>query len=328
MSWRDLLGGTEILTLPWVGGRKIYSKERSWALTRPLPRLFGWYEFEVNGGREAKLIRPADPDPYFKAVTRELRGYLVGDRLIQDDVRVVLDPDKLIQQTQPVLLVEDGMDRFTRAVVGEVLHETGSRLIYLRQEFPQGPEDAVLIAYQDKETSLAKIKGVTPSLELAFTWLTQQRLLAEKRVEEETARRALEARRQQMVTAMGSGAGRRELAQRDFKTAAQAALAISGSELLDCRPGRNQTEMIVQYRVGQRRLECVIDKATLGVLDAGVCLTDPRTGIKGDTFYTLESLPSVIKEALALNKLVVWRHVPGDQDHQVYNHDEDEDDDY
>jgi hypothetical protein len=53
----------------------------------------------------------------------------------------------------------------------------------------------------------------------------------------------------------------------------------------------------------------------LRIIDSGICLTahydDPEfeAGTKGDGFFTLESLPSVIREAQRDGKLVVYRHV-------------------
>jgi hypothetical protein len=40
-----------------------------------------------------------------------------------------------------------------------------------------------------------------------------------------------------------------------------------------------------------------------------VCLIDHATGIKGDTWYTLESLPGVIRQADRQGVLVVFRRV-------------------
>ena len=36
-----------------------------------------------------------------------------------------------------------------------------------------------------------------------------------------------------------------------------------------------------------------------------------KISVKGDTYFTLESLPGVIGWAMDQNKLVVWRHVDG-----------------
>ena len=119
---------------------------------------------------------------------------------------------------------------------------------------------------------------------------------------------------------MGTGPGRRTLAQMDFEAAAKAALKVGGAEYLDSHPGYGRREMVVQYRFENRRLECVVNTQTLTVIDSGICLTDHRTGEKGDTYFTLESLPAVVRQAIQLNKLVVYRHVGGDA--------RDEDDDW
>jgi hypothetical protein len=112
----------------------------------------------------------------------------------------------------------------------------------------------------------------------------------------------------------GTAIGRRALAAKDFESAAREALRVSGAELLDVRQSANKGEMVVQYRFEKRRFECVVQKNTLRVIDAGVCLTDHNTNEKGDTFFTLESLPGVIAEAMRRDKLVVWRHVDRDDD--------------
>lgn len=327
MSWQDLLSDGETRTLPWVGGRSLTYGDRTWTLKGKTPAEHGWYTFRTDGGRTATLVGSTDPDPEFETHHSRSRGYLVGDRLILDDARVHPDPDRLIEQTHPVFIIEPGLERFTRAVAGH----TPQGLIYIRQEFPQGPEAEVTAAYQDRLASVDHIPGVTPALDLAFRWLTYQREQAEERAREwerqraeELAREAAAERFRQAVKNAGTAAGRRVLAPMDFETAARGALAVSGAELLDTRPSFRKGEMIVQYRFMQRRLECVVDQATLRIVDAGVCLDDHH-GTKGDTFFTLESLPAVIREALNRNKLVVWRHVPGD--HDPHRHDWDDDDD-
>lgn len=320
MSWKDLLNSGSERVLPWFGFRRVHDVERSWTLSGPQPPEHGWYRFNVAGGRGAELAsKELQPlDTAWGDGQPKIKGYLVGDRLIPDAARVDPNPDKLIEQTIIVYCVEPGLERFARA---SVVKDREQRLVYVSQEFPAGPEEAVIKAYQDRAVNVNDIPGVTPALDLSFRWLSYQRVKREERQrelqrirEEEAKKLAEEERLREAMRNAGTAVGRRVLAQRDFETGAREALRVSGAELLDVRPSFNKGEMVVQYRFQQRRLECVVEKATLRVVDAGVCLTDHDTGEKGDRFFTLESLPGVIGEAMRLGKLVVWRHVDGDED--------------
>jgi len=317
MSWRDLLQpeGGEQRTLPWLGGRQLRARGgRTWRIQGKLPDEFGWYTFDVTGGRKARLAGPGEPDLDIENNTLTKRGFLVGNRLIPDDVRVDPDPTKLAQQTIQVELVEPGLEKFTRAIIAKA----GDHFIFVRMGFPEGPEMEVLAAYQDRKDTVDGISGVTPALDLAFRFETRQRfLVAEQEIKRERlrletlAKAEREAQMQEAMRQIGTAEGRRELAKHDFKAAAKAALMVSDAELLDTRDLGNG-EAVVHYRFRHRRLECVVDKATLRVSDAGVCLEDHGTGERGDTRFTLESLPAVIAEAMELGKLVVWRRAPGD----------------
>jgi len=316
MGWQDLLSDGETRVLPWVGGRTVYERERSWFLKGSTPVEHGWYSFSTVG-RKASLQGEAESEAFFPGGIRQHTGYLVGNRFIQDNAVVVLDPDKLVTQTHSVFLVELGLERCCRATVTELL---GGQFVFLREEFPLGPEQDVLDAYLDRLESVDHIQNVTPALDLAFRWMTLQRHKAEERarrlalLREEEERKRLELERMaQVMQKIGTGPGRRELAAINFEEAAKAALQISGADLLDARPSRNRNEMVIQYRFEHRRLECVVEKDTLRIVDAGICLEDHNTGVKGDTLFTLESLPGVVAQAMRENNLVVWRHVPGDQ---------------
>lgn len=312
MVWRDLLQTAQERVLPWLGGRKISDRERTWKILGALPDEYGWYKFDVSGNRNTKVIEAADLDPEFENRHPNHRGYLVGNRLIADNARVELDPKRLIEQTRPVFLVEPGLEQFSRVVVCRTRH---GNLVYMRQEFPQGPEFEVMEAYQDRLDSVDHIAGVTPPLELAFRWVSYQRQLAEHRAQERERRRLqMEAKRvheqkvRKAIRDMTNGQNLRDLAQQDFNLAAQMALRITGAEFLDARDSTRRGEKVVKYRFKHQRLECVVDAKTLQVIDAGVCLEDHQTGERGDTYFTLESLPAVIDQAMEENRLVVWRH--------------------
>jgi hypothetical protein len=67
--------------------------------------------------------------------------------------------------------------------------------------------------------------------------------------------------------------------------------------------------VVVRFRLDHRAFECTCEERTLRIIDAGICLVDHATNEKGDTYFTLESLPGVIGEANREGKLVVFRHV-------------------
>lgn len=319
MGWQDLLDSGGDRVLPWMGGREVHSNDRTWTIRGRLPLEHGWYTFKTTAARDCTLRGQAERDPDYAKGLRVLRGFLVGDRFIPNDARVVPDPAKLIDQTEEVYCVDLGLDRFQKATVAQ---ERMGRLVFMQLEWPEGPEVEVLAAYQDRKDSVTPIKGVTPALDLAFRWISHQRTLAEVRAAElerlrveEEAKLAEEERRQALMKATGTAEGRRALAVQDFPAAARAALRVSGAELLDVIQTHRKDEVRVQYRFRERRLECVVNRLTLNVIDSGVCLDDHK-GTKGDTRFTLESLPGVIGEAIDGRKLVVYRHVHGDRDYQ------------
>jgi len=315
MSWQDLLNSGGERVLPWLGGRLVHSKDRTWTIQGRMPQEHGWYTFDTSGGRTAKLKgrEPVDLDPTYEDGQKIVRGLLVGDRIILDDARVVADPTQLIEQTEPVYCVERGLDRFTRIVA---VRAKEGRLVYIRQEFPLGPEAEVLAAYQDRKDSVDDIPGVTPPLDLAFRFISYQRALAEARAAEEARLRAEEEARlareeaaRRLFKQAGTADGRRALAEVDFEAAAKVALAVGGATYLDSRDGYKRDEKIVQYRFRNRRLECVCHAKTLRIIDAGVCLDNHRgeKDSKSDTLFTLETLPTVIDEVMDMGRLVVWR---------------------
>lgn len=320
MGWRDLLPEKEeTVIFPWVGGRSLRFGSRTWKIQGALPDEHGWYVFRVVG-RNATLGGPSGPvvgmlDPY-----RDV-GYLVGDHFVSDSIQAQ-SPAQALRQMRPVKLVELGLDRFARVSVGRAFE--GGPLIYMGLEFPLGPEEQVLQMFLDQAPTVREVKGVTPALEAAFQVETWQRVETERLRIEAAERRRLaeeqrrkEEQRQQILNQLGDAVGRRQMAQVDFAEAAKASLAVGGATYLDHRRAVNRNEMIVRFRFMNRRFECVCDEKTLQIIDSGVCLTAHNDddgfdeGVKGDRFFTLESLPSVLREAEDLGRLVVYRHVDG-----------------
>lgn len=313
MGWQDLLQEEgETITLPWVGGPRLHGPHRTWRLTfKPLE--FGWHLFDVEG-RQAKPMAKLEWSAWDSFTPYEVVvGCLVGNRLVAEGIRVDPDPAQIVKASERVYLLPEGLDRFVQVHAGRVYE--GGPLIFYEEAFPLGPEPELLEALLDGVDTVKGISGVSSGLDAAFRMEVFQRKEAERRRVEaearraqEIARRAEEERRGRLRKQLGDGAIRRELAKVDFEAAARAALKVAGADYLDHRKLARRDEYAVKYRVDGQRLECICDDR-LHVIDAGVCLEDHGTGVKGDTLFTLESLPAVIREAERLGVLVIWRHV-------------------
>ena len=316
MGWKDLLQTDEdFRTLPWVGGRILREGSMLWKLEGPLPVEHGWAKFKVHA-RRATFVEIVDPNPdVFK---ERMVGYLAGDRLIPDDVSALEGLD--ISRFDQVRLIEPGLDRFVRVSAGRISED--SPLVFIQQEMPMGPEFEVQDAFLENREDLTGIQNVTPALEVAFrleAWrraeVERRRRELEERLRLEEEERQLAERRREIAESLGDGARRRELALHDFGSAAKAALTVGGAEYLDHRPSYQPNEMVVLFSLNGRRFECVAHARTLQIIDSGICLTAEyndgyfEAGTRGDTFFSLESLPSVIREAQREGRLVVYRHV-------------------
>jgi hypothetical protein len=305
MGWQDLLEKAEVITAPWVGGYWLQAHGRRWHIEDPLPREFDWYRFQTQK-RACYRFQQEPFEPDHSILFDHRVGYLIGDHVVIDGLAdTTIDLKSLGRCSYPVYLIPQGLERFSRVRVAR-FYENGP-FLFVEQTFPLGPEPEVLAAYQDRAKSIDTIKQVSPALDLAFrleSWRRDeteaQRRLAQQRREQEEKRAAL-------LKQLGDGQGRRELAKHDFRKAAETALNIGGAEYLDHRQSVNRNEMVVTFRLDGRRFECVCD-VNMQIIDAGICLTDHDTGVKGDRYFTLESFPSVIRQAIRERKLVVWRH--------------------
>lgn len=312
MNWKDYLSLEEEKILPWTGGKNLFLGPMKWTIKGMNPPEHGWYRFLVDNARTARITRCAESNQDCLSY-QILTGYLVGDRLISDSIQSFDNPTKIVFSSRKINLIPSGLERFSRIVAGST-HEGGVS-IFKEESFPLGPESEVLNAFLNQAKSVDHIKGVTPSLDAAFKFETYQRQkVQERRIELERLRqveeekRLLEEKRQQAVQSIGTSVGRRQTAIYDFESAAKAALSVGGAEYLDHSKSYRSNEYVVKFKLQGRKFECVCD-LNLKILDSGICLTDEETGDKFDHLFTLESLPSVIIEAINDDKLVVFRHV-------------------
>ena len=290
MAWQRYVGASETGVFPWYGQRSLCRDGRLWRVA-DAPIEEGWYTFRLSSRREAFVIAPAAAAPNLWG--RSTKGFIVGDRLVAG-ANGQLGGMRLDEAPRVQLL--EVVDRFMPISVVTV----ESVPVFAGPAIPEGPEFEVARAFEDHAASTVGIRGVTPALDLAFRMETQLRA-------ETAARRARleQARRIAAISmGLGDGASRRELAAVDFAAAARQALAVGGAVYLDHQPAPAANEMRLRYRVGFRRLECVVD-LDLNIVEAGICLSDGDDD-GNDGRFTLESLPSVIREATQRGVLHVF----------------------
>jgi hypothetical protein len=305
MGWRDLveLEANEILA-PWLGGRDLRWGPRRWSIVGLLPPEHGWHPFFLRGRSAAfatGLVGAIGelPSQVFR------RGVPIGDRFVDarfSDTRFApTDEGSLLDTCEVIHLLEPGIERFQAVLAGRAYE--GGPLIFQSLAMPDPCQGEVLQAWEDGRRSLNGVRAVTPALDLAFRLLWQQRDETERlRV---LAERAEQQR--QLELAGGTAVGRRAMAVVNFQAAARLALAAGSAEYLDHLPGARPHEMVVRFRTMERRFECVVDSRTLACIDAGICLRED--GRTWDTELSLESLPSVVREAINTGRLHVYRHV-------------------
>jgi hypothetical protein len=329
VDYRKFLGKEEERVLPYLGGSFLYAADRRLRLPTE-PAVPGWYRFRIKG-REATPLGPAEPEALDELPA--VRGHLVGERLVREGSiaeRVLFLPAEEPPRLSPC--------KARRWHSGELLFEM--------LDFESEAEEAVRRALEDG-TSLAQIKGVPATLRAAFAYavleaesrrigipaaprelrphLTQvaelgrpeaeralralaaERVLAEREMRELRQRQDLVFRAQQAVQErerLAAQPGRqRRGGEPDAVARAEMALEAAGARMRSARGlGNGNLEVIFTFM--DERFISVVNMATLQVVDSGICLGHPPR----DDLVTLESLPSVIKEAIDTNRLVILRH--------------------
>lgn len=325
MDYRKFLGKEEERVLPYLGGAFLYAADRRLRLATE-PAAPGWYRFRIKG-REATPLGPAEPDAL--DTLPAVRGHLVGERLVREGStaeRVLFLPAEEPPQLSPC--------KARRWHSGELLFEV--------LDFESEAEEAVRRALEEG-TSLAQIKGVPATLRAAFAYalleaesrrigipaaprelrphLTQvaelgrpeaeralralaaERVLAEREMRELRQRQGLVLRAQQAVQEQERLGRQRRGGEADAVARAEMALEAAGARMRTARGlGNGNLEVIFTFM--DERFISVVNMATLQVVDSGICLGHPPR----DDLVTLESLPSVIKEAIDTDRLVILRH--------------------
>jgi hypothetical protein len=185
-----------------------------------------------------------------------------------------------------------GVPATLRAAFGYALVEAAGR----RLAIPFAPAEvkgAILeVAQEGAKRAEAVLRGLEKERaqarkEMAELLRQRQQARAQEEVRSERERRAAAAK----------------LSRDQADVRAEAALRAAGATLQEARQ-RAGDQLEVTFTFMGERFISVVDAATLQVIDSGICLGHPPR----DDLVTLESLPSVIKEAIDTDALVILRH--------------------
>lgn len=318
VDYRKFLGREEERVLPYLGGGFLHAAERRLRLAAE-PAAPGWYRFRIRG-REATPLGPAEPQAVEALPT--VRGHLVGERLVREGA--LCEQLLFLPAEEPPRLAPC---RARRWYSGELLFDT--------LDFESEAEEAARRALEE-DTPLAHLKGVPATLRAAFAYAVLEAASRRLGIPAAPAElrphlaRVAELGRPEAERALGALAAERALAEREMVelrqrralafrveeagrprrdeeggevARAERALEAAGARLRNARAlGNGNLEVIFTF-MGERFI-AVVNGATLQVVDSGICLGHPPR----DELVTLESLPSVIKEAIDTGQLVILRH--------------------
>ncbi|QRK08797.1 hypothetical protein JQX13_01025 [Archangium violaceum] len=305
MDYRKFLGKVESAVLPYFGGACVDAPSRRLRVsTPPAP---GWWRFDVQG-RTATAREPAGPEGLDGLPL--IRGHLWGTRLVREGA--VAEPVQLLPDEEP--------PRFS-PVRARRWHD--GTLVFEALEFEGEAEGGARLMLEEGRT-LAEVKAVPASLRAAFGYAVLEgtsralgirfspvevrgqvlsvaeggRPIAEARLRALATERAVHARG---VDARPRSAPRHQERQPQGTMRVERALESAGARLLDTRRLEGERLEVTFGFMGERFIS-IVEADSLRVVDAGICLAGE------DRQVTLESLPSVIREAIEDDVLVITRH--------------------
>lgn len=314
MDYTKFLGKKEEVVLAYLGGAHVFGKDRRLRVDEPRPTV-GFHRFEVRG-RSARALGAAEPE--LGALPR-VSGHHVAGFLVHPGG---LDRLALLPDEEPPPLAKARARRWW-----------SDDLLFDALDFDTEVEEEARLRLERREP-IATLKGVAPTLRLAFGIAAALELARTRRVPlsvREAKAGALD------VAERGAEAAsalldriereRREAAERqrvadwitnrppaprarsgaeiptpdNASARAEAALENAGARMLSSRR-RGHGQLEVAFEFMSTRFISVVDEISLQVFDSGVCLAG------ADSRITLDSLPGVIREAIDDDVLVITRH--------------------
>ncbi|MCB9561922.1 MAG: hypothetical protein H6708_16080 [Kofleriaceae bacterium] len=299
-------GGGDPVVLPYFGGTRVDAVDRRLRVEATIEP--GWWQFRIDG-RTAVPIALAEPGdlagcPAVRGHWAE--GWLFGGGGALD--RIALPPAE-----EPAPLARCVARRWPS---GDVLLDA--------IDFEDDAELEARAALEQRRP-LGEVRGVVPSLRAAFGFALAAAVARELGVTvapHEVADRVLELaelgrpgvvvllqRHAERAPARGpahrggdgAAATRPRDRRGDPRERIDAALDAAGARMVGCRR-LDARSVEVRFDVDGTRIICVADSYDLQILDAGVCLDG------SDRELTIDSLPSVIREAIATHQLNITRH--------------------
>ena len=312
-DFRAFLKPAAPVVLPYFGGTRVDAKDRRFKVAAEIAA--GWWQFAIEG---RNAVPKAAAEPVDLSALPILRGHWVDGFIVtsgREIARVAIPP---VEEPAPLAKVTG-----RRWYSGDVLLDT--------IEFEDDAELSARSALEDKRP-IADVRGIVPSLRAAFGYALGMAAAREARVPVtlrelssdvvaiaehglDAAKAAIDrivARRLEAEAAMRAQRDRammREIAERSYRQRragspaerADAALEAAGARMISVRrAGANELEVTFTYE--GVRIISTVDPETLHVYDSGICLDG------ADEELTLDSLPSVIKEAIENGYLNITRH--------------------
>lgn len=324
MDYRKFLGKVESAVLPYVGGGTVDAPSRRLRLAAPVTP--GWWRFELQG-RTATAREPAGPEGLDALPL--VRGHAWGARLVREGAvaeALLLLPEEESPRFSPVRarrwhdgsLLFDGLDfegeaegsarlvleeagtlagvkavpASLRAAFGYTVLEAASRALRIRFSPVEVRSRVLEVAERGRVAAEEVLRHLGAEREAHVRALEARRVALEARLQGEAARVRAE---------LAQGRAQPRRVERERGDRVERVLEHAGARLVDQRRiGNRQLE--VTFRFMGERFISLVDVNTLQVMDAGICLAG------ADREVTLESLPSVIREAIQTDRLVITRH--------------------
>lgn len=309
----------EEVVVPYLGGPLVSLADRAVRLKASAPLEPGYYRFRLSG-RNASPLGPADRPDLGHLPSRT--GHFIGGYLALEGGRfgrLELCPETETEALAPVRAraLPDGTLLFDEACFetevelaarealddGRPLDDIKGVGATLRAAFAvglalrAGRERGIAISPAEARGAIADIcaRGAAAAAALVLGIET-------RRIEHDAERRAsLHDERIRRASSRAVNAARAlPRGSADPIERAEEALRLAGARFLSARRLSDE-QLEVRYAFEGERFVTIVSAATLQVLDAGICLAG------ADREVTLDSLPSVVREAVETEQLVITR---------------------